>query len=263
MTLRYPEVSARAFRVSHHVTPHRIGSNRIMSHRQTPALLHTFGIRVTSFVHRIRQVVPSRPSPLLSPRSLRPRRPALRLYRNPLITSQNPTQSDRTALKTYFHLFSRLYPCGECAAEFQALLKQYPPQTSSRKSASLWLCHVHNQVNERLGKPEFDCLTLDATYDCGCGDEESGTKSAGTGPDPVTPPPRPGLQNKILGGKGGLRGGAGQGWKQAAAKPGDRGVEENDVLEERTIGLDVPGKEERQAEVLRAIAAENPRGIAV
>ena len=33
------------------------------------------------------------------------------------------------------------------------------------------LCFVHNLVNERLGKPEFDCANLDATYDCGCGDE--------------------------------------------------------------------------------------------
>lgn len=33
---------------------------------------------------------------------------------------------------------------------------------------------MHNLVNERLGKPEFDCANLDATYDCGCGDEPSG-----------------------------------------------------------------------------------------
>lgn len=33
------------------------------------------------------------------------------------------------------------------------------------------LCTVHNQVNIRLGKPEFDCAHLDETYDCGCGDE--------------------------------------------------------------------------------------------
>lgn len=26
------------------------------------------------------------------------------------------------------YLTSRLYPCGECATEFQALLKQFPPQ---------------------------------------------------------------------------------------------------------------------------------------
>ncbi|WRT69485.1 uncharacterized protein IL334_006471 [Kwoniella shivajii] len=89
-----------------------------------------------------------------------------------------PKEGDRQALKSFFHLFSRLYPCGECATEFQKLLKEYPPQTSSRKSASLWLCHVHNLVNERLGKPEFDCLTLDETYDCGCGEESSTISSA-------------------------------------------------------------------------------------
>jgi len=31
-------------------------------------------------------------------------------------------------MSTYFYLTSRLYPCGECATEFQQLLKQFPPQ---------------------------------------------------------------------------------------------------------------------------------------
>lgn len=84
---------------------------------------------------------------------------------------EEPTQDERDALDNYFHLFSRLYPCGECAAEFQQLLKKFPPQTSSRRAAATWLCVVHNQVNARLHKPEFDCANLDATYDCGCGDD--------------------------------------------------------------------------------------------
>ncbi|KAF5355458.1 hypothetical protein D9758_006296 [Tetrapyrgos nigripes] len=84
---------------------------------------------------------------------------------------KNPTEDERGALNSYFHLFSRLYPCGECAAEFQQLLKKFPPQTANRRAASLWLCFVHNQVNERLEKPEFDCAHLDDEYDCGCGDE--------------------------------------------------------------------------------------------
>lgn len=33
---------------------------------------------------------------------------------------------------------------------------------------------MHNQVNERLKKPQFDCAHLDAEYDCGCGDEPIG-----------------------------------------------------------------------------------------
>lgn len=32
------------------------------------------------------------------------------------------------------------------------------------------LCAVHNEVNHRLHKPEFDCAHLDDEYDCGCGD---------------------------------------------------------------------------------------------
>ncbi|CAE6477424.1 unnamed protein product [Rhizoctonia solani] len=39
-----------------------------------------------------------------------------------------PTEDERKALESFFYLTSRLYPCGECATEFQALLKKYPPQ---------------------------------------------------------------------------------------------------------------------------------------
>jgi len=90
---------------------------------------------------------------------------------------EHPTQDMRDALSSYFYLQARLYPCGECAEEFQKLLQKYPPQTSSRKAAAGWLCHVHNQVNHRLGKPEFDCAHLDETYDCGCADDEPSTAS--------------------------------------------------------------------------------------
>jgi len=95
---------------------------------------------------------------------------------------EEPTDDERAALNSYFHLLSRLYPCGECAAEFQQLLQKFPPQTSSRRTAATWLCFVHNQVNERLGKPEFDCANLDATYDCGCGDEPVSTKTISRDP---------------------------------------------------------------------------------
>jgi hypothetical protein len=41
---------------------------------------------------------------------------------------QNPSEDEREALRAYLHLTSRLYPCGECAEEFQQLLKAHPPQ---------------------------------------------------------------------------------------------------------------------------------------
>ncbi|KAI9511469.1 ERV/ALR sulfhydryl oxidase domain-containing protein [Russula earlei] len=100
---------------------------------------------------------------------------------------EHPTDDEREAIRSYFYLTSRLYPCGECAAEFQQLLELYPPQTSSRLSASSWLCFIHNKVNERLEKPTFDCAHLDAEYDCGCGDEsDKSTISPSTTKDILT-----------------------------------------------------------------------------
>ncbi|GAA5859612.1 hypothetical protein JCM8547_006163 [Rhodosporidiobolus lusitaniae] len=82
---------------------------------------------------------------------------------------ETPTADERETFRLFIYLFSRLYPCGECAAEFQLLLRSSPPQTSSRSSASMWLCSLHNRVNDRLGKPEFDCSAdLEGVYDCGC-----------------------------------------------------------------------------------------------
>ncbi len=92
---------------------------------------------------------------------------------------EKPTDDDRLALDTYIHLFARLYPCGDCARHFQKLLDKYPPQTSSRNAAAGWACLVHNEVNERLKKPEFDCQKIGDFYDCGCGDEDKKKKEGG------------------------------------------------------------------------------------
>ncbi|KAI0200391.1 ERV/ALR sulfhydryl oxidase domain-containing protein [Astrocystis sublimbata] len=89
---------------------------------------------------------------------------------------EKPSEDDSLALKTYIQLFARLYPCGDCASHFQQLLKKFPPQVGSRNSAAGWACHVHNQVNERLEKPRFDCNNIGDFYDCGCGDDK---KAAG------------------------------------------------------------------------------------
>ncbi|KAG5974838.1 hypothetical protein E4U55_008008 [Claviceps digitariae] len=83
-----------------------------------------------------------------------------------------PSQSERKTLETFFHLFGRLYPCGDCARHFRKMLSKYPPQTSSRNAAAGWLCSIHNVVNKRLDKPQFDCTKIGDFYDCGCGDDK-------------------------------------------------------------------------------------------
>jgi FAD-linked sulfhydryl oxidase len=96
-----------------------------------------------------------------------------------------PTKEESSTLKEYIHLFQRLYPCGECAEHFGAILKKFPPQTSSRSAAAVWACHVHNEVNKSLKKEIFDCANIGDFYDCGCAeDDKEKTKeesSSGTG----------------------------------------------------------------------------------
>lgn len=83
---------------------------------------------------------------------------------------EDPNSEERETLVNYLHLFSRVYPCRECAEHFQVYLAKYPPQVSSRQTAMLWGCDVHNKVNKRLGKPIFDCAYIYDMYDCGCSD---------------------------------------------------------------------------------------------
>ncbi|KAM0722057.1 hypothetical protein Q7P37_002983 [Cladosporium fusiforme] len=82
-----------------------------------------------------------------------------------------PTADESDALKSYIHLFQRLYPCGECSEHFRQILDKFPPQTSSRSAAAVWACHVHNEVNKSLNKDIFDCSNIGDFYDCGCAED--------------------------------------------------------------------------------------------
>lgn len=94
---------------------------------------------------------------------------------------ETATEEDSLALRTFVHLFARLYPCGECAAHFRMLLEEYPPQTSGRMAAAGWACFVHNEVNARLEKEMFDCNNIGDFYDCGCAEEGGEGEGQGEG----------------------------------------------------------------------------------
>lgn len=85
---------------------------------------------------------------------------------------ETPSDQEKATLKLFILMFGQVYPCGDCARHFQKLLKKYPPQVGSRQIAATWGCHIHNKVNERLDKPEYDCSKILEDYDCGCGDDE-------------------------------------------------------------------------------------------
>jgi mitochondrial FAD-linked sulfhydryl oxidase len=66
-------------------------------------------------------------------------------------------EQDEKDMKEFFRLLGKFYPCKSCADDFTKDLAVSPPKTSSNSSLSYWLCQMHNKVNEKLGKPIFDC----------------------------------------------------------------------------------------------------------
>jgi FAD-linked sulfhydryl oxidase len=70
---------------------------------------------------------------------------------------ERPTIQQERHAHALFSAMAALYPCHVCAEHLQDELQVHPPKTDSRRSLSQWLCEMHNEVNERLGKPIFDC----------------------------------------------------------------------------------------------------------
>jgi len=83
---------------------------------------------------------------------------------------EEPSPNQQQEMKQFMTLFSKFYPCEDCAQDLQERLVESPPKTENRTVFSRWMCDVHNQVNKRLGKPEFDCNLVDQRWRDGWND---------------------------------------------------------------------------------------------
>lgn len=70
---------------------------------------------------------------------------------------ERPTVFEKKHMSEFINTLSKIYPCGYCAAHMQETLKINPPAVHSKNDLAQWFCELHNEVNERLGKPKFDC----------------------------------------------------------------------------------------------------------
>jgi FAD-linked sulfhydryl oxidase len=82
----------------------------------------------------------------------------------------NPTTQQQSEMSSFLSLFSKYYPCSYCARHLRDEMKNSPPVVDTRSGLTRWLCRMHNEVNERLGKPIFDCDRVDERWKDGPSD---------------------------------------------------------------------------------------------
>ncbi|KAI7906235.1 ERV/ALR sulfhydryl oxidase domain-containing protein [Cokeromyces recurvatus] len=66
-----------------------------------------------------------------------------------------PAPSQMESMRSFLNSFIDNYPC--FSKEFKEYIKEDPIKVGNRKKLSEWLCLQHNKVNQKLGKPLFDC----------------------------------------------------------------------------------------------------------
>jgi len=80
---------------------------------------------------------------------------------------EKPTPEQQEEMKEFIKTFARWYPCGYCADMTYAEMIRKPPRVESQQAFALWMCEIHNEVNDRMGKPIFDCSKVQERWKTG------------------------------------------------------------------------------------------------
>ena len=68
-----------------------------------------------------------------------------------------PTDQHKRDMRDFIRSWSRVYPCSICAYHMRQQLQVMPPDVSSKRGVSRWMCELHNSVNVLLGKAAAPC----------------------------------------------------------------------------------------------------------
>jgi FAD-linked sulfhydryl oxidase len=85
----------------------------------------------------------------------------------------SPQPQQKQAMLSLLNNLPSLYPCSHCAEELKHEIRRNPvePAVESRSALGQWMCRIHNEVNQRLGKDLFDCAKIDQRWKEGWADK--------------------------------------------------------------------------------------------
>lgn len=75
-----------------------------------------------------------------------------------------PSAEKQAHTKQFLSTLPHVYPCRHCATDLAEEMERRPPRVGTRLEFAQWMCEVHNGVNVKLGKPEFDCTLVDQRW---------------------------------------------------------------------------------------------------
>lgn len=75
---------------------------------------------------------------------------------------ETASPAHQSQMSSFLSIFSSVYPCWHCASDLRDWIAapepaDNKPKLAGREDFGQWLCRAHNEVNRKLGKPEFDC----------------------------------------------------------------------------------------------------------
>ncbi len=78
-----------------------------------------------------------------------------------------PTKAQQDDMRSFITAYARWYPCGYCADRTRDEMIRNPPKLASQKEFAFWMCEIHNEVNDRMGKDLFDCELVQQRWKTG------------------------------------------------------------------------------------------------
>ncbi|KAG5482902.1 hypothetical protein LSCM1_06938 [Leishmania martiniquensis] len=79
------------------------------------------------------------------------------LHSSAAVYPYRPSAVQQAAMKNFIESWAHVYACSWCAYHMREYVRDHPPDVRDKLTVSRYVCEMHNEVSQRLGKDVFDC----------------------------------------------------------------------------------------------------------